>query len=83
MFTDCYGTSLTSLPASRGGDQVSLHLSLTNILAHFFVMRMDWLLSTGLPCLLAEKEIRVRQLHNRLASVVVVITFYKLTSPSG
>jgi len=66
VFTDCYGTSLTSLPASRGGDQVSLHLSLTNILAHLFIMKMDWLLSTGLPCLLTEKENRVRNLHNRL-----------------
>jgi len=66
VFTDCYGASLTSLAASPGPDHISLHLSLTNILAHLFVMRMDWLLSTGLPCLLAEKEIRVRQLHNRL-----------------
>ena len=78
MFTDCYGARLTSLPASLGTevDHLALHLSLTSILAHLFVMRMDWLLSTGLPCLVGEKEIRVRNLHNRLASVVVVITFY-------
>ena len=75
---ECYGASLSSLPASPGGDLVSLHLSLTNILAHFFVMRMDWLLSTGLPCLVGEREIKVRRLHNRLASMVVIITFYKL-----
>ena len=72
---DCYGASLSSLAASPGGDLVSLHLSLTNILAHFFVMRMDWLLSTGLPCLVGEREIKVRRLHNRLASMVVIITF--------
>ena len=78
VFTDCYGASLSSLPASPGMDHVSLHLSLTNILAHFFVMRMDWLLSTGLPCLVGEKEIRVRHLHNRLVPLVVIINFYKL-----
>lgn len=68
MFNDCQGMTLTSLTGGGEGEveNTSLHLSFTNILAHLFVMKMDWLLSPGLPCLPVEKEMRVRLLHTRL-----------------
>ena len=63
-------TSLPTLPTGEG-PSVShsfLHLSFTNLLAHFFIMKMDWILSTGLPCLPGATELRVRRLHSRFAN---------------
>ena len=67
VFSDCYGMALTSLSchSDPGLSQSSIHLSFTNLLAHFFIMKMDWTTSTGLPCLDTNKEIRVRRLHTR------------------
>ena len=63
-------TSLPTLPTGEG-PSVShsfLHLSFTNLLAHFFIMKMDWILSTGLPCLPGATELRVRRLHSRFVN---------------
>ena len=63
-------TSLPTLPTGEG-PSVShsfLHLSFTNLLAHFFIMKMDWILSTGLPCLPGATELRVRRLHSRFVT---------------
>ena len=66
---DCSGLTLTSLlPTSEVPNQniTSLHLSVTSMSAHLFVMKMDWLLSRGLPCVSLAKSFSLRRLHSRL-----------------
>jgi len=67
---DCSGLTLTSLlPTSEDPNQniTSLHLSVTSMSAHLFVMKMDWLLSRGLPCVSLAKSFSLRRLHSRIS----------------
>ena len=68
---DCSGLTLTSLlPTSDVPNPImtsmsSMHLSVTSMSTHLFVMKMDWMLSRGLPCVGLAKSFNLRRLHSR------------------
>lgn len=63
---DCGGMSLTTMVTISDTEPESLHRSLTSILAHLYVMKMDWMLTRGVPCVGYAKSWTIRTLHSRL-----------------
>jgi len=70
---DCSGLTLTSLlptsdvPNPMMTSMSSMHLSVTSMSTHLFVMKMDWMLSRGLPCVGLAKSFNLRRLHSRIS----------------
>jgi len=63
---DCGGMSLSTVATVSDTEPGSLHRSLTSVLAHLFVMKMDWALTRGVPCVGFAKSWTIRTLQNRL-----------------
>ena len=61
---ECGTLRLSSLSPAPGS-VAELHLALTNTFAHLFVMKMDWLLARGLPCLGLARTWSLTRLHIR------------------
>jgi len=64
--TDCGSSTLSTLSLSTDDSPATLHHSLSSVLAHLYVMKMDWLQSRGLSCTRYRKLLTLRDLHLRL-----------------
>jgi len=63
---DCGSSTLSTLSLSTDDSLASLHHSLSSVLAHLYVMKIDWLQSRGLSCTRYRKLMAIRDLHIRL-----------------
>ena len=82
---ECGTLRLSSLSPAPGS-VAELHLALTNTFAHLFVMKMDWLLARGLPCLgLARTwsltRLHIRSIHTPQYSHFITENYLKGESP--
>ena len=82
---ECGTLRLSSLSPAPGS-VAELHLALTNTFAHLFVMKMDWLLARGLPCLgLARTwsltRLHIRSIHTPHSSYFISANYLKGESP--
>ena len=70
---ECGTLRLSSLSPAPGS-VAELHLALTNTFAHLFVMKMDWLLARGLPCLGLARTWSLTRLHIRSGQYILLTT---------
>ena len=70
---ECGTLRLSSLSPAPGS-VAELHLALTNTFAHLFVMKMDWLLARGLPCLGLARTWSLTRLHIRSGQYTLLTT---------
>ena len=77
---ECGTLRLSSLSPAPGS-VAELHLALTNTFAHLFVMKMDWLLARGLPCLGLARTWSLTRLHIRSGQDFISKNYLKGESP--
>ena len=73
---ECGTLRLSSLSPAPGS-VAELHLALTNTFAHLFVMKMDWLLARGLPCLGLARTWSLTRLHIRSGQYTLLIFYFQ------
>ena len=73
---ECGTLRLSSLSPAPGS-VAELHLALTNTFAHLFVMKMDWLLARGLPCLGLARTWSLTRLHIRSGQYTLLILYFR------